>query len=113
MDHIAPSIYLTDAAANRVKKLISDEENPNLNLRVYIIGGGCGGFQYGFNLDDQIHDGDITVKNTGVVLVIDSISLQYLSGGLVDYIEDLEGSRFIFKNPNAKTTCGCGSSFSI
>ncbi|WP_408609276.1 iron-sulfur cluster insertion protein ErpA [Candidatus Erwinia haradaeae] len=113
MDHIVPSIHITDSAVNRVKQLTSHEKQPHLNLRVYIIGGGCGGFQYGFSLDNQIHDEDVVVQNAGVVLVVDPMSLQYLSGGSVDYIEDLEGSRFTFNNPNAKTTCGCGSSFSI
>ena len=102
-----------DAAANKVKSLIADEDNPNLKLRVYITGGGCSGFQYGFTFDDQVNEGDMTIEKQGVGLVVDPMSLQYLVGGSVDYTEGLEGSRFIVTNPNAKSTCGCGSSFSI
>ena len=104
-DDVALPLEFTDAAANKVKSLIADEDNPNLKLRVYITGGGCSGFQYGFTFDDQV--------NEGVGLVVDPMSLQYLVGGSVDYTEGLEGSRFIVTNPNAKSTCGCGSSFSI
>jgi iron-sulfur cluster assembly accessory protein len=106
-------IQFTDAAANKVKALIADEENPNLRLRVYITGGGCSGFQYGFTFDDKMNEGDLTIEKQGVELIVDPMSLQYLVGGCVDYIEGLEGSRFVVTNPNAKTTCGCGSSFSI
>lgn len=106
-------LQFTDAAAKKVKILIADEENPNLRLRVYITGGGCSGFQYGFTFDDAINDGDMTIEKEGVALVVDPMSLQYLVGGSVDYTEGLEGSRFIVTNPNAKSTCGCGSSFSI
>ncbi|MBE2897909.1 iron-sulfur cluster insertion protein ErpA [Pasteurellaceae bacterium TAE3-ERU1] len=106
-------LTFTDAAANKVKALIADEENPNLKLRVYITGGGCSGFQYGFTFDEKVNDGDLTIEKNGVALVIDPMSLQYLIGGTVDYTEGLEGSRFIVDNPNATTTCGCGSSFSI
>ncbi|MFB6326326.1 iron-sulfur cluster insertion protein ErpA [Pantoea deleyi] len=106
-------LQFTDAAATKVKNLIADEENPALKLRVYITGGGCSGFQYGFTFDDQLNDGDMTIEKQGVSLVVDPMSLQYLVGGSVDYTEGLEGSRFIVTNPNAKTTCGCGSSFSI
>ena len=106
-------LQFTEAAAEKVKLLISDEENPNLKLRVYITGGGCSGFQYGFTFDDQVNDGDMTIEKQGVELVVDPMSLQYLVGGAVDYTEGLEGSRFIVTNPNAKSTCGCGSSFSI
>ncbi|NRN29607.1 iron-sulfur cluster insertion protein ErpA [Photorhabdus heterorhabditis] len=110
---MALPLQFTDAAANKVKILVSDEENLNLRLRVYITGGGCSGFQYGFTFDDQINEGDMTIEKQGVELVVDPMSLQYLVGGCVDYTEGLEGSRFIVTNPNAKTTCGCGSSFSI
>lgn len=106
-------LQFTKAAANKVKFLVADKKNPNLKLRVYIVGGGCSGFQYGFKFDDQINDGDITIEKQGMALIVDPISLQYLAGGEVDYIEGLEGSYFIVNNPNAKTTCGCGSSFSI
>ncbi|MGQ0286709.1 iron-sulfur cluster insertion protein ErpA [Pasteurellaceae bacterium 22721_9_1] len=113
MSDISVPLHFTDAAANKVKALITDEENPELKLRVYITGGGCSGFQYGFTFDEKVNDGDLIVENSGVKLVIDPMSLQYLIGGTVDYTEGLEGSRFIVKNPNATTTCGCGSSFSI
>ncbi|MBP8773161.1 MAG: iron-sulfur cluster insertion protein ErpA [Aeromonadaceae bacterium] len=106
-------IQMTDAAANKVKGLITEEENPDLKLRVYITGGGCSGFQYGFTFDEAINDGDTVIEKNGVIMVIDSMSLQYLVGGVVDYIEGLEGSRFLVNNPNATSTCGCGSSFSI
>lgn len=115
MNEEVPALPLafTEAAANKVKLLIADEENPSLKLRVYITGGGCSGFQYGFTFDDKMNDGDMTIEKQGVSLVVDPMSLQYLVGGTVDYTEGLEGSRFIVTNPNAKTTCGCGSSFSI
>ena len=96
-----------------MKSLIEGEDNPNLRLRVYITGGGCSGFQYGFTFDDQINDGDLTIENQNVGLVVDPMSLQYLIGGTVDYTEGLDGSRFVVQNPNASSTCGCGSSFSI
>ncbi|MDO2947432.1 iron-sulfur cluster insertion protein ErpA [Aeromonas simiae] len=106
-------IQMTDAAANKVKALITEEENPELKLRVYITGGGCSGFQYGFTFDEKVNEGDTVVEKSGVVMVVDPMSLQYLVGGSVDYTEGLEGSRFTVTNPNATTTCGCGSSFSI
>ncbi len=106
-------LQFTDAAANKVKTLIAEENNPNLKLRVYITGGGCSGFQYGFTFDEAVNDGDMLIENSGVALVVDPMSLQYLIDGEVDYIDGLEGSRFVVQNPNAKSTCGCGSSFSI
>ncbi|MFT4466236.1 MAG: iron-sulfur cluster insertion protein ErpA [Sodalis sp. (in: enterobacteria)] len=106
-------LQFTDSAASKVKNLIADEDNPNLKLRVYITGGGCSGFQYGFTFDDKVNEDDFTIEKQSVALVVDHMSLQYLVGGSVDYSEGLEGSRFIVTNPNAKTTCGCGSSFSI
>ena len=106
-------IQFTDAAANKVKLLVTEEENPELKLRVYVTGGGCSGFQYGFTFDEKVNDGDMTIVKQGVTLVVDPMSLQYLMGGEVDYTEGLEGSRFLVNNPNATTTCGCGSSFSI
>lgn len=112
-DDVVVALQFTDSAASKVKALVADEENPDLKLRVYITGGGCSGFQYGFTFDDKINDGDMTIEKQGVALVVDPMSLQYLLGGSVDYIEGLEGSRFVVTNPNAKTTCGCGSSFSI
>ncbi|QLB13196.1 iron-sulfur cluster insertion apoprotein ErpA [Bisgaardia hudsonensis] len=113
MTDIAVPLVFTDAAANKVKSLITEEENADLKLRVYITGGGCSGFQYGFTFDEKVNEDDLTIENAGVQLVIDPMSLQYLIGGTVDYTEGLEGSRFIVNNPNASTTCGCGSSFSI
>ena len=106
-------IEFTDAAALKVKALIEEEENPNLKLRVYVTGGGCSGFQYGFTFDEKVNEGDMTIDKEDVTLVVDPMSLQYLVGGEVDYTEGLEGSRFLVNNPNATTTCGCGSSFSI
>lgn len=106
-------VTFSDAAANKVKHLIAEEKNPNLKLRIYISGGGCSGFQYGFSFDENIGDGDLTVENEGVMLVIDPMSYQYLVGAEVDYTEGLEGAQFVVRNPNATTTCGCGSSFSV
>ena len=113
MTEISVPLTFTDAAAQKVKSLITEEENPALKLRVYITGGGCSGFQYGFTFDEKVNEGDLTVENAGVQLVIDTMSLQYLIGGTIDYTEGLEGSRFVVNNPNASSTCGCGSSFSI
>ncbi len=112
---IAPAVdvIFTDAAANKVKCLIEEEKNPNLKLRLYISGGGCSGFQYGFSFDENVSEGDVTVENGDVALVIDPMSIQYLMGSEVDYIENLEGAQFVVRNPNATTTCGCGSSFSV
>jgi len=110
---LAVDVKFTDAAANKVKALITEENNPNLKLRLYISGGGCSGFQYGFSFDEKVTDGDVIVENDGVALVIDPMSIQYLMGSEVDYIDNLEGSQFVVRNPNASTTCGCGSSFSV
>ena len=106
-------IVCSDSAASRVTQLIKEEKNPALRLRVYITGGGCSGFSYGFAFDENLKEGDSGVNKQGVELVIDPMSYQYLMGSTVDYLEDLQGARFIVSNPNAKTTCGCGSSFSI
>ncbi|HEB55723.1 MAG TPA: iron-sulfur cluster insertion protein ErpA [Gammaproteobacteria bacterium] len=111
-DSDSPVIF-TEAAAKKVKSLIAEEGNDNLMLRVFISGGGCSGFQYGFTFDENIQDGDTEVENCGVKLLIDPMSFQYLSGAEVDYKESLEGSQFVINNPNASTTCGCGSSFSV
>ena len=105
-------LIFTDAAANKVKDLIEEEKNDSLKLRVFVSGGGCSGFQYGFTFDEKIQDGDTQVEKNGVTLLVDPMSFQYLSGAEIDYKEDLEGSQFVIKNPNATTTCGCGSSFS-
>ena len=105
-------LVFTDAAANKVKNLIEEENNDELKLRVFVSGGGCSGFQYGFTFDENVQDGDTKIEKNGVMLLVDPMSLQYLSGAEIDYKEDLEGSQFVIKNPNATTTCGCGSSFS-
>ena len=105
-------LIFTDAAANKVKDLIEEEKNDSLKLRVFVSGGGCSGFQYGFTFDENIQDGDTQIEKNGVTLLVDPMSFQYLSGAEIDYKEDLEGSQFVIKNPNATTTCGCGSSFS-
>lgn len=106
-------IFFSDSAANKVRQLIEEEENPELKLRVYVTGGGCSGFQYGFSFDEEGKQGDTEVKNGGVSLVVDPLSFQYLVGSEVDYTEGLQGAQFVVRNPNATTTCGCGSSFSI
>lgn len=108
-----PSILLfTDNAANKVKELIEEEGNPSLKLRVFVTGGGCSGFQYGFTFDEEVNEDDTTMEKNGVMLLIDPMSYQYLVGAEIDYSEGLEGSQFVIRNPNASSTCGCGSSFS-
>jgi iron-sulfur cluster insertion protein len=106
----APLVF-TDAAAQKVSALIAGEGNPKLMLRVFVQGGGCSGLQYGFEFDEQVQDGDTCVENQGVKLLIDPMSFQYLGGAEIDYREDLDGAQFVIRNPSAKTTCGCGSSF--
>jgi len=106
-------IRLTDNAVAKVRALVTDEGNPALKLRVYITGGGCSGFQYGFTFEETTADDDWVVEKDGITAVIDAMSYQYLAGSEVDYTEGLEGSRFVVNNPNATTTCGCGASFSI
>ena len=108
-----PPLVFTDAAATKVNELIQDEENPDLMLRVFISGGGCSGFQYGFTFDDAVEEGDSSIENQGVTLLVDPMSVQYLMGAEIDYKEDLQGAQFVIRNPNASTTCGCGSSFSV
>ena len=108
-----PGIVLTNAAARKVQELILEERNPDLKLRVYISGGGCSGFQYGFSFDEERAEDDIAVENDGVTLLVDPLSFQYLMGAEVDYTESLQGAQFVIRNPNAATTCGCGSSFSV
>ena len=109
----AMPVIFTDAAASKVKQLIDEEGNDNLKLRAFITGGGCSGFQYGFTFDEEIAADDMQIKNGEVVLLIDPMSFQYLVGAEIDYREDVSGSQFVIRNPNAKTTCGCGSSFSV
>jgi iron-sulfur cluster insertion protein len=109
-----PDVLLfTDSAANKVKQLIEEEGNAELKLRVFVSGGGCSGFQYGFTFDEVVNDDDTVLNKNGVQLLIDPMSFQYLVGAEIDYTEGLEGSQFVIKNPNATTTCGCGSSFSV
>ena len=103
----------TDAAADKVKQLIDEEGNPDLKLRVFVQGGGCSGFQYGFTFDEEVNEDDTVMNKNGVQLLIDSMSYQYPVGAEIDYKDDLNGAQFVIKNPNASTTCGCGSSFSV
>jgi iron-sulfur cluster insertion protein len=114
---IAPSTHeaallFTDAAAHKVSELIAGEGNPKLMLRVFVQGGGCSGLQYGFEFDEEMQDGDTCVENQGVRLLIDPMSFQYLGGAEIDFRDGLDGAQFVIRNPNAQTTCGCGSSFS-
>ena len=111
-DMPAPLIF-TDSAADKVKQLVDEEGNPELKLRVFVQGGGCSGFQYGFTFDEVTNEDDTQMTKNGVTLLIDAMSLQYLGGAEIDYKEDLQGAQFVIKNPNATTTCGCGSSFSV
>ena len=105
-------ILFTDSAAAKVKDLLIEEGNSNLKLRVFVQGGGCSGFQYGFTFDEDVNEDDTEFLKNGVTLLVDSMSFQYLVGAEIDYKEDINGSQFVIKNPNATTTCGCGSSFS-
>ncbi len=106
------ALIFTDAAAMKVGSLLSEEDNTKMNLRVYVTGGGCAGFQYGFSFDENKDEGDTKVTKRGVNLIVDPMSIQYLMGAEIDFQEDLQGARFVIKNPNATTTCSCGSSFS-
>jgi iron-sulfur cluster insertion protein len=110
---VPQQMTFTPAAAGKVRGLIDDEDNDNLKLRVFVTGGGCSGFEYGFTFDEDTDDEDTVIEKEGVALVVDSLSFQYLAGAEVDFREDLLGSRFIVTNPNASTTCGCGNSFSV
>jgi iron-sulfur cluster insertion protein len=111
-DEMPAPLIFTDSAAAKVADLVAEEGNPELKLRVYVQGGGCSGFQYGFTFDEVVNDDDTQMSKNGVTLLIDAMSLQYLVGAEIDYKEDLQGAQFVIKNPNATTTCGCGSSFS-
>lgn len=112
-DDMPAALVFTDAAAAKVKSLIDEENNDKLMLRVFISGGGCSGFQYGFTFDEDITEGDTVIEKGSVKLLIDPMSYQYLMGGEIDYTENLQGAQFVVRNPNASTTCGCGSSFSV
>lgn len=113
MNDMVQAMTLTDSAAAKVRKLREGEGNPELKLRVYITGGGCSGFSYGFTFDEEVKEGDTLFTNGDVTMVVDAMSIQYLVGSDVDYTEGLQGSQFLIKNPNATSTCGCGSSFSV
>ena len=106
------SVQFTEAAAQKVRALLDEEDNQNLKLRVFVTGGGCSGFQYGFTFDENQEEGDTRVDRGGVTLLVDPMSVQYLLGAEIDYKEDVQGAQFVIKNPNATSTCGCGSSFS-
>jgi iron-sulfur cluster insertion protein len=106
-------IEITDNAINKIADLLAEENNPKLKLRTFVQGGGCSGFQYGFTFDEEQNEDDFAVEKPGMTLLIDAMSMQYLQGATVDYTEDLMGSQFTIKNPNAQSTCGCGSSFSV
>ncbi|MHB1565624.1 MAG: iron-sulfur cluster insertion protein ErpA [Acidiferrobacter sp.] len=106
-------LNFTDAAAHKVKALIEEEHNPALMLRVFVSGGGCSGFQYGFTFDEHANEDDSRIDKDGVTLLVDPMSFQYLAGAEIDYQEGLDGAQFVIKNPQAKSTCGCGSSFSV
>ena len=108
----APLLF-TDAAASKVHELLEDENNPALKLRVFVSGGGCSGFQYGFTFDENMEDDDTTVEKQGVTLLIDPMSIMYLGGAEIDFSDGVEGAQFVIRNPNAQTTCGCGNSFSV
>ena len=112
MDEPPVPLVFTDSAANKVKELVDEEGNPELKLRVFVQGGGCSGFQYGFTFDEEVNEDDTAMVKDGVTLLIDPMSYQYLVGAEIDYQENLEGAQFVIKNPNASSTCGCGSSFS-
>ncbi|MCP5201756.1 MAG: iron-sulfur cluster insertion protein ErpA [Gammaproteobacteria bacterium] len=113
METVEEPLIFTESAARKVRELIDEEGDETLMLRVFISGGGCSGFQYGFTFDQQENDGDTIVVKQGVKLLVDPMSVQYLMGAEIDYTEGLEGSQFVIRNPNAQTTCGCGSSFSV
>ena len=106
-------INVTESCVAKVQELIAEENNPDLKLRVFVQGGGCSGFQYGFTFDEIANEDDFDIEVAGVKFVVDAMSAQYLQGANIDYVEDIHGSSFTIKNPNAQTTCGCGSSFSV
>ena len=106
-------LKISPDAVTRVRQLLASKDNPDVMLRVYIQGGGCSGFQYGFQFDEDAQEDDISIEQDGIRILVDMLSLQYLGGAEIDYKDDIMGSRFLVKNPNASTTCGCGSSFSI
>lgn len=106
-------IEITNTAMYKIKDILAEENNPKLKVRMFVQGGGCSGFQYGFTLDEAVNEDDFTVENSDELLIVDGMSMQYLTGAKVNYKDDLSGSQFVIENPNAETTCGCGSSFSV
>lgn len=112
-EQIAIPLFFSDSAVDKVRELVEEEGNPELRLRVFVTGGGCSGFQYGFSFDDSQQEDDTAIERNGVTLLVDPMSYQYLVGATIDYQEGLQGSQFVVQNPNATSTCGCGSSFSI
>jgi iron-sulfur cluster insertion protein len=106
-------IKITDSARNKIADLLAEENNPKLALRTFVQGGGCSGFQYGFTFDEEVAEDDWVIEQPGMKLLVDSMSMNYLSGAEIDYVEDIVGHQFVIRNPNAQTTCGCGSSFSV
>ncbi|MDT0619779.1 iron-sulfur cluster insertion protein ErpA [Salinisphaera sp. P385] len=107
------AMVFTDAAAGKVRELLDDEDNPALKLRVFVSGGGCSGFQYGFTFDENVEDGDTVIEKSGVTLLVDPMSVLYLGGAEIDFTDGVEGAQFVIRNPNATTTCGCGNSFAV
>jgi iron-sulfur cluster insertion protein len=112
-ENIETPLVFTDAAAHKVRELLEDEDNPALKLRVFVSGGGCSGFQYGFTFDENVEEGDTVIEKAGVTLLVDSMSVLYLTDAEIDFSDGVEGAQFVIRNPNAATTCGCGNSFSV
>jgi iron-sulfur cluster insertion protein len=110
---VVAEVVFTDAAAAKVRELLDEEQNPDLKLRVFVTGGGCSGFKYGFTFDEKLEEGDLAIEKGGVILLIDPMSLQYLNGAEIDYKDDVNGAQFVIRNPQAVSTCGCGSSFAV
>jgi iron-sulfur cluster insertion protein len=106
-------INISESALNKIADIVAEENNPNVKLRTFVQGGGCSGFSYGFTLDEEQNEDDFVVDKEGIVILVDSMSMQYLQGANIDYKDDLSGSQFVISNPNAQSTCGCGSSFSV
>lgn len=106
-------VILSNSALKKIKEIVDEEKNSDLKLRVFVQGGGCSGFQYGFTLDEQVNEDDYVIKDSNVEILMDAMSSQYLENAEIDFVDDISGSSFVIKNPNAKTTCGCGSSFSV
>jgi len=106
-------IEITESAAEKIADILAEENNPSVKLRTFVQGGGCSGFNYGFTLDEEQQEDDFVVEKSGISILVDSMSMQYLQGATIDYKQELMGSQFVIRNPNAVSTCGCGSSFSV